>query len=154
MIYEKKSDKLLRAINAYQLISHRKGPLAKLSLAFVKRRIEFWTIVAGCDIHRDATIPESTRLPHPTGVVVHRDTVIGENCLIMQQVTLGQTAEQGAPTLGENVYVGAGAKILGNVTIGDNARVGANAVVLCDVPENATAVGIPARVVLKADIAG
>lgn len=149
MIYEKKSDKLLLAINAYQSLSKKSGLLPKLRNAIVKLRIEFWSIIAGCDINRDAKIPVSTRLPHPTGIVVHRDAIIGENCLIMQQVTLGQTAEQGAPTLGDNVYVGAGARILGQVTIGANARVGANAVVLCDVPENATAVGIPARVITR-----
>jgi len=88
-------------------------------------------------------------LPHPNGVVMHRDAVIGVNCMIMQQVTIGQLAEGGAPRLGDGVYVGAGAKVLGEITIGDGASIGANAVVLSDVPPGCTAVGIPARVVRR-----
>lgn len=67
--------------------------------------------------------------------------------MIMQQVTIGQTAASLGPKIGMNVYIGAGAKVLGEVTIGDGAQIGANAVVLIDVPANCTAVGVPARVV-------
>lgn len=69
--------------------------------------------------------------------------------MIMQQVTIGQTAQAGAPIIEAGVYVGAGAKILGNIKIGENARIGANAVVLVDVPPNATAIGVPARVIVR-----
>ena len=82
------------------------------------------------------------------GVVLHPDTVIGENCVIAQNVTIGGRANlPEVPRLGNNVFVGAGAKILGPVRIGDNVKIGANAVVIQDVPANATVVGIPARIV-------
>ncbi len=85
---------------------------------------------------------------HPNGIVVHPDAVIGPNCLLLQQVTIGTGGPiEGVPTLAGHVDVGAGAKILGGVTIGAHARVGANAVVLRDVPAGATAVGIPARLI-------
>ena len=67
----------------------------------------------------------------------------------LQQVTLGQLAESGAPTVGDRVYIGAGAKVLGNITLGDDVRVGANAVVLENVPSNCTAVGNPARLIVR-----
>ena len=86
-------------------------------------------------------------LPHPNGVIVHARAVIGDDCLIMQQVTIGQLSDIDAPVIGSRVYIGAGAKILGKVVIGDGARIGANAVVLCDVRANWTAVGIPARLI-------
>jgi len=69
--------------------------------------------------------------------------------MIMQQVTIGQTAKDGVPRIGNKVYLGAGAKILGPVTLGNNVNVGANAVVLCDVPDGCTAVGVPASIVRK-----
>ncbi len=67
----------------------------------------------------------------------------------MQQVTLGQTGDSGAPTVEEDAYIGAGAKVIGEITIGARARIGANAVVLKDVPPDATAVGVPARIILR-----
>src|SRR6185369_4303748 len=84
------------------------------------------------------------------GVVLHPQTIIGENCVIAQNVTIGGRANlPDVPQLGNNVFVGAGAKILGPVTIGDNVKIGANAVVIRDIPSNATVVGIPARVVTR-----
>ncbi len=89
-------------------------------------------------------------MPHPNGIVIHPEAIVGPNCLIFQQVTLGAGGPiAGCPKLGGHVDVGAGAKILGGVTIGDHARIGANAVVLTDVASRATAVGVPARVVLQ-----
>jgi serine O-acetyltransferase len=85
-------------------------------------------------------------IPHPNGIVIHPDSEIGPNCFILQQVTLAYNAN-GAPRLGGNVLVGSGAKLLGGIRIGDNARIGANAVVLQGVPDGATAVGVPARII-------
>ena len=85
-------------------------------------------------------------IPHPNGVVIHPDAVIGPNCLLFQQVTIGTCGPlAGTPRIGGHVDIGAGAKVLGGVHIGDHVKVGANAVVLCDVPSGATVVGIPAR---------
>jgi len=84
------------------------------------------------------------------GVVLHPKTVIGKNCVIAQNVTIGGRADLAdVPRLGNNVFVGAGAKILGPVKIGDNAKIGANAVVIQDVPANSTVVGIPARIISR-----
>lgn len=80
-------------------------------------------------------------LPHPTGIIIHPEAVIGPNCLIFQQVTLA-----GAVTVGGHVDFGAGAKILGPLSIGDDVLIGANAVVSKDVPSGSTAVGVPAKI--------
>jgi serine O-acetyltransferase len=108
-------------------------------------RHRFWSAVAGADIPVNASrIGGGLMIPHPTGVVVHPEAVIGPNCLIFQQVTIGTGPKPGVPRLGGHVDVGPGAKILGGVTIGDHAVIGANAVVLSDVPPGAVAVGVPA----------
>jgi serine O-acetyltransferase len=89
---------------------------------------------------------------HQCGIVITTNSVIGDDCIFHQGVTLGirdRNSYSGAPTLGRSVIVGAGAKILGRVFIGDGAKIGANAVVLQDVPPGATVVGIPARIVLS-----
>jgi serine O-acetyltransferase len=105
-------------------------------------------MVAGADIPLESEIGGGLLLTHPNGVVIFPGAVIGPNCLISQQVTIGVGGSKlGAPVIGGHVDVGAGAKILGGVRIGDHARIGANAVVLEDVPSGATAVGVPARIV-------
>ncbi len=106
--------------------------------------------VTGIEIHPGAKIGNRVFIDHGMGVVIGETAVIGNNCLLYQGVTLGGTGkEQGKrhPTLGCNVTVGAGAKILGNINIGSNTRVGAGAVVVKDVPANSTVVGIPGRIV-------
>ena len=107
-----------------------------------------WT--TGVEIHPAATIGRRLVIDHGTGIVIGSTTEIGDDCLLYQGVTLGGTGIAGGkrhPTLGNNVMVGSGAKILGPITVGDNARVAANAVVLRDVPENSTVVGVPGRIV-------
>jgi serine O-acetyltransferase len=106
------------------------------------------------DIHPGAQIGRRLFIDHATGIVIGETTVIGNDVLIYQQVTLGGVSlSKGKrhPTIEDNVTVGAGAKILGNITIGANAKVGANSVVIHDVPANSTAVGIPARVASRID---
>ena len=83
------------------------------------------------------------------GIAIHPKTRIGDNVTITHHVTIGGYQGSGLPVIGDNVYIGAGARILGGIKIGNNAKIGANAVVLIDVPENATAVGIPARIIQK-----
>ncbi|MCY1713841.1 serine O-acetyltransferase [Caproiciproducens galactitolivorans] len=104
----------------------------------------------GIEIHPGATIGKGLFIDHGMGVVIGETTVIGDNCTLYQGVTLGGTGKDHGkrhPTLGNNVMVGSGAKVLGPFRVGDNARVAAGAVVLDEVPDNATAVGVPARVV-------
>lgn len=103
----------------------------------------------GIEIHPGAQIGSGLFIDHGMGVVIGETTVIGDNCTIYQNVTLGGTGKDTGkrhPTLGNNVLVGSGAKVLGPFTVGDNARIAAGAVVLREVPPNATAVGVPARI--------
>ena len=103
----------------------------------------------GIEIHPGAQIGKSFFIDHGMGVVIGETAIVGDNVLLYQGVTLGGTGKETGkrhPTLGHNVVVGAGAKILGNITIGDNSYIGANAVVIKDVPSNSTVVGIPGRI--------
>lgn len=104
----------------------------------------------GIEIHPGATIGKGLFIDHGMGVVIGETTEIGDYCTIYQGVTLGGTGKESGkrhPTLGKKVLVGAGAKVLGPFTVGDGARVAAGAVVLKEVPEKATAVGVPAKIV-------
>jgi len=104
----------------------------------------------GIEIHPGAQIGKGLLIDHGAGVVIGETAVIGDDCTIYQGATLGGTGKDKGkrhPTLGNNVMVGAGAKILGPFRVGDNSRIAAGAVVLEEIPENATAVGVPARVV-------
>ncbi len=106
----------------------------------------FWT---GIEIHPGATIGKKFFIDHGMGVVIGETAIVGDNVLLYQGTTLGGTGKETGkrhPTLGNNVVVGAGAKILGNITIGDNSYIGANAVVIKNVPPNSTVVGIPGRI--------
>ena len=106
----------------------------------------------GIEIHPAAKIGNGVFIDHGMGVVIGETAIVGNNCTIYQGVTLGGTGKEKGkrhPTLGNNVLVGCGAKLLGNFTVGDNAKIAANAVVLSDVPENCTCVGIPARIVRR-----
>ncbi len=106
--------------------------------------------LTGIDIHPGATLGRGIFIDHGTGVVIGQTAIVGDGTLIYQGVTLGGTGKQLGkrhPTLGKNVIVGAGAKILGDIEIGDNSRVGAGSVVLQSVPNDCTVVGIPGRIV-------
>jgi cysteinyl-tRNA synthetase len=108
--------------------------------------------LTGIEIHPAAKIGKGFFIDHGMGVVIGETAEIGENVLLYQGVTLGGTGkEQGKrhPTLGNNVVVGAGTKILGSITIGDNVKIGANSVVLHSVPDNSIVVGVPGRVIKK-----
>ncbi len=116
---------------------------------FVSQTARFFT---GIEIHPGATIGHGLFIDHGSGVVIGETTIIGDNCTLYQGVTLGGTGKECGkrhPTLGNNVMVGAGAKVLGNFTVGDGAKIAAGAVVLSPVPANCTAVGIPAHIVRK-----
>ncbi len=107
-------------------------------------------LLTGIEIHPGATIGKGLVIDHGSGVVIGETAEIGDNCTIYQGVTLGGTGKDTGkrhPTLGNNVMVGSGAKVLGPFKVGDGAKIASNAVVLEEVPSNATAVGVPARVV-------
>lgn len=108
-------------------------------------------ILTGIDLPCETNIGSRLRIEHFGGIVVSGDTIIGDDVILRQGVTLGlkRTNQRGAPRIGNRVDIGAGAKILGNISIGDDATIGANAVVLVDVPAGALAVGIPARIILR-----
>jgi serine O-acetyltransferase len=104
----------------------------------------------GIEIHPGATIGKRLVIDHGMGIVIGETAEIGDDCLIYHGVTLGGTGKDVGkrhPTIGNNVLIGTGAKVLGPITVGDNSRIAANSVVLKDIPEDSTAVGIPARVV-------
>lgn len=106
--------------------------------------------ITGIEIHPGAKIGKGLLIDHGSGVVIGETAEIGDYCLLYQGCTLGGTGKDHGkrhPTLGNNVMVGAGAKILGPFKVGDNAKIAANAVVLKEVPPNSTAVGVPARIV-------
>ena len=105
--------------------------------------------LTGIEIHPAATIGRGLFIDHGSGVVIGETAVLGDNVTLFQGVTLGGTGKERGkrhPTLGNNVVVGAGAKILGNIRIGDNSIIGANAVVIRDVPDHSTVVGVPGRI--------
>ena len=128
-------------------IAHR---LLLLHIPLLPRIIsQFARFLTGIEIHPGAHIGNGLFIDHGMGVVVGETTMIGDNVTLYQGVTLGGTGKEKGkrhPTIGNNVVIGTGAKVLGNITIGDNSYVGANAVVINDVPPNATVVGVPARI--------
>jgi serine O-acetyltransferase len=119
-------------------------------LYFISRFISQWARwLTGIEIHPGARIGKGLFIDHGMGVVIGETTIIGENVTLFQGVTLGGTGKEKGkrhPTLGSNIVVGAGAKVLGNINIGDNVSIGANAVVLTNVPPNSTVVGVPGRI--------
>ena len=137
----------LHALLAYRL-SHM---LQKNGYTFLARLIsQIAKTVTGIEIHPGAKIGKGLFIDHGTGVVIGETAEIGDNCTLYQGVTLGGTGKHTGkrhPTLGNNVMVGSGAKVLGPFKVGDNVKIAANAVVLEPIPEGSTAVGIPARIV-------
>ena len=110
------------------------------------------SIFTKTDIHPAATIGRRVFIDHAIGVVIGATAIVEDDVLIYQGVTLGGVSlNKGKrhPTIKSNVVIGSGAKVLGNITIGQNSKIGANSVVVCDVPENSTAVGVPAKIIKR-----
>jgi serine O-acetyltransferase len=136
------SKQLIKSIRQYQKWQNR-GVFGRIIQKYTVLEHRFWSVVTGSDIAITCRIEGGLALPHPNGIVISpSDTIIGPNCSILHQVTI-----VGGVTLGGNVQIGAGAKIIRPVTIGDHARIGANAVVVCDIPSEATVAGIPAKII-------
>ena len=104
----------------------------------------------GIEIHPGATIGKRLFIDHGTGVVIGETAIVGNDVTLFHGVTLGGTGKEKGkrhPTIGSNVFIGSGAKVLGNIIIGNNVKIGANAVILKDVPSNVTIVGVPGKIV-------
>lgn len=136
--------KLIRSVRSYQALAG-KGGIAALRRRWWVLVHRFWSVVTQAEIPLTARIGGGLRIPHPNGIVIHPDAMIGPNCTIMAQVTLGVVRGSAPPVIGGHVDIGAGARVLGPVRVGDHAQIGANAVVTKDVPAGHVAVGIPAR---------
>ena len=135
----------------HALISHRIAHFFYKVRFFLLARLvsQVSRHITGIEIHPGAQIGKRFFIDHGIGVVIGETAIIGDDVLLYQGVTLGGTGlEKGKrhPTIGNNVVIGAGAKVLGNITIGDNSYIGANAVVVKDIPPNSTVVGVPGRI--------
>ena len=142
----------MHALLAHRVAHYLHGKKCYLGARAVSQLSRF---VTGIEIHPGAKIGKGLVIDHGMGVVIGETAEIGDNCTIYQGVTLGGTGKDVGkrhPTLGNNVLVGAGAKVLGPFKIGDNSKIAANAVVLEEIPDNCTAVGIPAKLVRREGI--
>lgn len=142
---------LLTYSGLHTVISHRIAHfLWKVRIPILPRLIsQIARGLTGVEVHPGATIGKGFFIDHGMGVVIGETTIIGDNVTLFQGVTLGGTGKERGkrhPTIGNNVVVGTGAKVLGNITVGDNSYIGANAVVIKDVPHNSTVVGVPGRI--------
>lgn len=133
---------LVKSIRDYQKASSKHSIFGLVAKKSAILRHRFWSVVTSADVPINCDLGGGIRLTHTTGIVIHPGAKIGPNCCLFQQVTIVDGVE-----IGGAVDIGAGAKIIRAVKIGNNAKIGANAVVLSDVPENATAVGIPAKII-------
>ena len=143
---------LLLSSGVHAILAYRVAHKLYLSKHYFPARMisQIARLLTGIEIHPGATIGKGFFIDHGMGVVIGETTEIGDNCSIYQGVTLGGTGKDVGkrhPTPGNNVMVGAGAKVLGPFTIGDGSKIAAGAVVLKEIPEQSTAVGVPARVV-------
>lgn len=139
----------IHAILLYRVAHRLNAAGHSLTARLISQLARFLT---GIEIHPAARIGQGLLIDHGMGVVIGETAEIGDGCTIFHGVTLGGTGKEKGkrhPTLRDGVFVGAGAKLLGNIEIGARAKIGANAVVLSDVPEDSTAVGVPARIVDK-----
>lgn len=134
----------------FHRIAHR---MYKMHLFFLARLLsQISRIFTGIEIHPGAVIGKGLFIDHGMGVVIGETCIIGDNVTVYQGVTLGGTGKEKGkrhPTIGNNVLIGSGAKVLGPFTVGDNARIGAGSVVLQEVPSDCTVVGIPGRIIKR-----
>lgn len=136
------SRKLLKSIRDYQKLKKSTSLYCRFRSKLIVLRYRFWSMITGAEIDLSCQIGGGLLIPHPNGIVIHPDSIIGINCLIFQQVTLAGIVE-----LGMHVDIGAGAKLLGPLKLGNHVKVGANAVVTASAGDNVTLVGMPAKVI-------
>jgi serine O-acetyltransferase len=131
------------------------GPARKLGSAAYAVMLTSSEFVLGSTLHRETEIGEGFHIVHADGIRIDPKAVIGQRVGIMQGVTIGTTVDRvGAPVIGDDVFIGAGARILGPVKVGDRSRIAANSLVINDVPPDSTAVGVPAKVLRYTGRAG
>lgn len=136
----KKLSIMNKSVRLMHFLYSRKIPFLPRLLQQINR------IIFACDIPRSVKVGKNTIFAHSgLGCVIHSNAVIGDDCKIQQNITIGGRGTKGTPTIGNNVFIGAGATILGQVTIGDNAKIGAMSLVLENVPPHTTVVGVPAK---------
>lgn len=145
---------LLTYSGLHAIISHRiTHRLHRMKIPFIPRFIsQVSRFITGIEIHPGAEIGKGLFIDHGMGVVIGETSIIGDNVTMFQGATLGGTGKERGkrhPTIGNNVVIGTGAKILGNITVSDNVQIGANAVVIRDIPTNSTVVGVPGRIAKK-----
>ena len=139
---------ILRHRIAHWLYQHKRYFLARWYSQRTARK-------TGIEIHPGATIGKGLFIDHGNGVIIGETTIIGDNVTLYQGVTLGGTGKEKGkrhPTIGNNVMISAGAKVLGSFTVGENSKIGAGSVVLTEVPPNSTVVGVPGRVVKRDNV--
>lgn len=130
-------------------LKEKRGPLFKMLYLMVYVIYKHYQYLTGIQLPLGTDVGKGLWFGHFSGIVINPVSVIGENCLIHQGVTIGSVRgpKGGVPRIGNNVVLSAGVKVVGNVRIGDNVMVGAGAVVVKDIPDNAVAVGVPAKVI-------
>ncbi|MED5119474.1 serine O-acetyltransferase [Priestia megaterium] len=134
----------LKYIRLYQTCWNKQFRLLSKLLAFLYRVLFSCNIPPSCEIGRGTSFPH-----YALGVTIHPRCSIGENCKIYQHVTLGSRDGIGPPIIGNNVLIGSGAIILGDIKIGNNVNIGSNSLVINDIPSNSTVVGVPGRILYK-----
>jgi len=137
--------------------ANRPAPWARLGRLMLRALLRRWRMRYGIDIPPSTQVGPGLYINHPGGIVVNSGAVIGANCNLSHEVTLGQAnrgARAGLPVVGDGVYIGPGAKIVGAVRVGDDVAIGANAVVTSDVPDHAVVGGVPAQVISHDGAAG
>ena len=125
---------------------------ARIPFSFLYKLLKFFSeMLLGIELPCEAVIGDRLVIEHTGTIVISGDAIFGNDCILRQGVTVGlrHRGVRGSPQLGDRVDIGAGAKLLGPIRIGNDVAIGANAVVLCDVPDNCIAIGIPARVQLR-----
>lgn len=127
----------------------------RVPLSFVYKLLKLLSqILTGIDLPCEVQVGRRLQIDHFGGIIISGDTVLGDDVIIRNGVTIGlkRTGERGAPVIGNRVDIGAGAKVLGSIRIGDDVAIGANAVVIADVPARSLAVGVPARIIARRDL--
>ena len=140
----------LHALTWHRWVTH---PLWRWDLRWLARWLSYWSRwLTGIEIHPGAKIGRRLFIDHGMGVVIGETSIVGDDVTLYQGVTLGGTGKEHGkrhPTLEDNVVIGSGAKILGNIIVGKNCRIGAGSVVLRNVPENSTVVGVPGHIIFR-----